>query len=316
MSSNPLDTLVSAGNIFEFGFFVPEGNDQYSKRSYVGVWYYNKFPKTVVWVANNRDNPMPLDSCEGAYGLAGDGNLKIWCNNKEFFDITKLEDGASSISNRTLQLSDTGNLKLIEGGGTTIWQSFENTTDTFLPGMKMSNDIKLVSSTGPNDPSSGNFTFRWDQGAYTIHKRSKLYWRSGRPGTFSAFNELPFHVTEILSNFDRGLDQNSYQLRRSKTSRLDYIYPNYTRTTSYYNNSRILMNYSGEIQYYNYYSSERIWSLLWSAPLDQCSVYKACGKFSICNAENVPVCTCLPGLLLLEMAAKGRQEYAVGKTFS
>ncbi|KAL3624697.1 hypothetical protein CASFOL_031365 [Castilleja foliolosa] len=295
MSSNPLidsgDTLVSAGNIFEFGFFT---NDQKSESSYVGIWYYNKFPKTVVWVAN-RDNPLPLDSCEGAYGLAGDGNLKIWCNNKEFFDITKLGDGESSISNRTLRLLDTGNLKLIEGGGTTIWQSFEYPTDTFLPGMKMSDDIQLVSWTGPNDLSSGNFTFRWDQGAYTIQKRSKLYWRSSAPGPFSPFNELPILVDEMLSNFDRGLDQNSYQLRRSKTSRLDYIYPNYTRTTSYYNNSRILMNYSGEIQYYNYSSSERIWSLLWSAPLDQCSVYKACGKFSICNAENVPVCTCLPG---------------------
>ncbi|KAL3624701.1 hypothetical protein CASFOL_031369 [Castilleja foliolosa] len=300
MSSNPLidsgDTLVSPGNIFEFGFFT---NDQNSKRSYVGIWYwyYNKsIPKTVVWVAN-RDNPLPLDSCEGAFGLAVDGNLKI------------------CISSRTLQLLDTGNLKLIEGdegGGTTIWQSFENPTDTFLPGMKMSNDIKLVSSTGPNDPSSGNFTFRWDQGAYTIHKRSKLYWRSSRPGTFLAFNELPFPVAEILSNFDMGLDQKSYQLRRNETGLLEYIYPYYTRIASYYNNSRILMNYLGEIQYYSYSSSERIWSVLWSAPHDQCSFYNACGKFAICNAANVPVCNCLPGFRSTSFGDGCERETRIG----
>ncbi|MFS7984385.1 putative non-specific serine/threonine protein kinase [Helianthus anomalus] len=48
------DTLVSAGGIFELGFFKPG----ISENRYLGIWYKNISVRTVVWVAN-RDHQLP-----------------------------------------------------------------------------------------------------------------------------------------------------------------------------------------------------------------------------------------------------------------
>ncbi|KAK6142490.1 hypothetical protein DH2020_022838 [Rehmannia glutinosa] len=285
---NPLngsgDTLVSAGKRFQLGFFTPEGNNQKNNNRYVGIWYYNSSPRTVVWVAN-RDKPLS-DSC-GVFGLDVDGNLKVWCsNNGTVFPITSLEK--SSTFNRTLQLLDSGNLILFDGTNRDVWQSFEVPTDTFLPGMKMKDNIKLTSWIGPSDPGTGNFTFQADQGVYTIQNRSTVHWKSGEPGTLSMYNnDLPYVVAQMLSDSDKGLDQ-----KRNGSSNRFIPFPNYTRVWDY-NNSRLLMNSSGHIQYY--YFSRGNWSLLWSEPENRCSVYDACGKFATCNVKNERICQCLPG---------------------
>ncbi|KAF2543952.1 hypothetical protein F2Q68_00031671 [Brassica cretica] len=62
------DTLISEEEVFELGFFSP--ND--SSLRYVGIWYQNIQPQTIVWVANRE---RPLSDHNGAIKLADDGNL-------------------------------------------------------------------------------------------------------------------------------------------------------------------------------------------------------------------------------------------------
>ncbi|KAG5113965.1 hypothetical protein JHK82_037234 [Glycine max] len=65
-SINDGQELISAGQNFSLGFFTPG----ISKSRYVGIWYKNIMPQTVVWVAN-RDYPLNDSS----------GNLTIVAGN-------------------------------------------------------------------------------------------------------------------------------------------------------------------------------------------------------------------------------------------
>jgi hypothetical protein len=128
------ETLVSSGGLFELGFFNATGSA--SSKSYVGIWYPELDPKTFVWVAN-RDKPVPNGSTGVSFGIAEDGNLKVWDNTTGYvYWNTSVE--TSSSANRTVKLMDSGNLVLRDDQlATSLWESFQNPTDTFLPGMKM-----------------------------------------------------------------------------------------------------------------------------------------------------------------------------------
>ncbi|PIN17007.1 Serine/threonine protein kinase [Handroanthus impetiginosus] len=288
---NPLsgsgETLVSAGNRFELGFFTPQGNDK-SHNKYLGIWYYKLTPRTTVWVAN-RDNPVS-GSC-GVFGIAEDGNLRIWCN-KEVFSITNLE--TSTTFNRTLQLLDSGNLILFDDRAR-LWQSFDSPTDTFLPGMNMDDNMRLTSWISSSDPRFGNYIFRRFQGVYIMQNKSSVYWKSGELGPL-AYTVMPYAVAQILSGCDTQLDQKTYPPLVKNNS---LSVPDYSRASPC-NTTRLLMNSSGEIQYYNcsFADSGRWCSLLWKEPQDPqdpCSVYDVCGKFAICDMNNETRCQCLKG---------------------
>uniref|UniRef100_A0A5B6YKA8 non-specific serine/threonine protein kinase n=1 Tax=Davidia involucrata TaxID=16924 RepID=A0A5B6YKA8_DAVIN len=279
------ENLISAGERFQLGFFTPDGD--FNNNRYVGIWYYLKDPiiKTIVWVAN-RDKPLPADSTTGHFGLEK-GNLKVLSENGSSYFSTDL---ANSTSGRTVKLLDSGNLVLSDDlSGNVLWQSFNHPTDTFLPGMKMDENLKLTSWRSRKDPGSGNFKFQQDQeageGHYLILNRSITYWKSGEFGDFISYTEILSTLPVLLSNFSKIPNRNGS------------IYSNIsTPSISDYENTRLLMNSSGEIQYFRWDDhNNKGWSLKWSAPRDQCSVYNFCGNFGSCNSKNRLVCKCLPG---------------------
>lgn len=262
--ANPLfgdQTLVSAVNKFELGFFTAENGGRY-----VAIWYHKLVPRTVVWVAQ-RDKPLP-SSCEGIQIREDGGNAEVVCGNGNgrFALIThSVGSLGPRASNITLQLLDSGNLVLVDAfSGERLWQSFDEPTDTFLPGM-IPNDIVILSSwVTPSDPSPGNYSFRQDQGIYEIlEKPVKTYWKSKERNSFMK-STIPFFVEQLLRN-------------------------NSNITTP-----RLVMNSSGEIQFYRLNDS-RSWSLLWSVPEGPCSKYNTCGKFGVCNAKNKVLCDCPRG---------------------
>ncbi|KAJ4839051.1 hypothetical protein Tsubulata_037792, partial [Turnera subulata] len=194
------ETLVSSGERFELGFFTPNGS---SGRRYVGIWYYRINPLAVVWVAN-RENPV-LDR-NGVFSIAEDGNLNLLDGSGRPCWSTNLE--RSSSKDRKTRLMDNGNLVVtdeeqedqLQGVG---WQSFDNPTDTFLPGMRMSKDMALVSWKSYDDPASGNFTFHLDEEAnqFVIWKRSVRYWRCGISDNVGSSNQMSSAINYFLTNF-------------------------------------------------------------------------------------------------------------------
>ncbi|KAM6549119.1 hypothetical protein CsatB_020795 [Cannabis sativa] len=297
LSDEIKDSLVSAGEVFELGFFTPNGS--YDSRRYIGIWYYKSNPHTVVWVAN-RDNP--LSGTGGVFAISDDGNLKVMDKSGQTYWSTKIP--SSTQMNRVVKLMDSGNLVLSnidpeDNSMSVLWQSFENPTDTFLPGMMLSEDLVLTSWTSYGDPGSGNFTFQQDQektNQVIILKRSVKYWNSGVSGRFISLNEMPPAMLYLLSNFT------------SKTVRNDSI-P--YLTASLYKNTRLVMSVSGQIQYLRW-DSQMISSPIWAEPRDKCSVYNACGNFGSCNSKNNLVCKCLPGFKPISPENWNTGDYSKG----
>ncbi|KAL3509570.1 hypothetical protein ACH5RR_028971 [Cinchona calisaya] len=278
-------TLVSAGKRFELGFFNPNKIDS---GRYLGIWYYNLSPRTVVWVAN-RNASLTYQS--GNFGVVDDGNVKLLDKNGLSYFQTNLV--SSTWVNRTLKLLDSGNLALIDGqSGKYLWQSFEEPTDTFLPGMKMDENLKLASWKDSGDPAIGNLTFLHedqDNGVYKIMKGTVQYWRSDQSGS----SELPYFMAFLLSNFSSKLDQSAYKISDAFGSTNQTLL-HYSEALASYENTRLFMNSSGEVQFYSREQHE--WSLRWSEPNDECSVFERCGTFGICIRKNGFLnCECLPG---------------------
>ncbi|KAK1441313.1 hypothetical protein QVD17_07160 [Tagetes erecta] len=62
---------------------------------------------------------------------------------------------------KALTLHDTGNAVLTDIiSGSKMWESFNNPTDTFLPGMKMDFNLNLTSWKNVDDPSPGSYLFK------------------------------------------------------------------------------------------------------------------------------------------------------------
>ncbi|KAH0984201.1 hypothetical protein GBA52_011378 [Prunus armeniaca] len=180
--------LVSAGGIFELGFFTPSSTE--SGRSgngrYVGIWYHQLTPRTVVWVSN-RDTPVPANST-GVIEIK-ESTLHVWdpSTGVSYWSAEKVT--SSSALNPMVKLMDSGNLVLSDGDdrlavNNILWQSFQNPTDTFIPGMKMDNHMELTSWKDQDDPRIGDFTFKLDQEGdqFVTLKNSTPYWRSEESG--------------------------------------------------------------------------------------------------------------------------------------
>ncbi|KAK4354249.1 hypothetical protein RND71_026443 [Anisodus tanguticus] len=270
------ETLVSAGEIFELGFFTTKSDDGESK-DYVGIWY-KVSPETVVWVAN-KNKSIPISAEVLVMAIDDDGNLKVLDSTRNSYFSTDLVTSSSSNLKHTAKLLDSGNLVLIDDlSGKRLWQSFDNPTDTFLPGMKMDDRLKLTAwRIAQKDPSPGNYMFRLNQegnSEYTIFQRLVLHWKGSAPAASAnpfSFSELPSIVADMLTNFSKESSPN-----------IDYSY------------TRLLMNSSGEIQLFKWYDNSG-WFLRWSEPQGPCGVFNTCGKFGICNSKKMSRCKCLPG---------------------
>nr|XP_004293003.2 PREDICTED: receptor-like serine/threonine-protein kinase SD1-8 isoform X1 [Fragaria vesca subsp. vesca] len=158
--------LVSAGGVFELGLF----NESISGYYYLGIWL-RADPTRIVWVA--RDNPI-LDSSGLLQILSG--NL-VLTDRRQVLLIVNTGSLSTTTTNTSATLLDTGNLVLKEAdSGTTIWQSFDIPTDTFLPGMKiglfgLNTTLQtfhiLVSWASPQNPIRGLFTLSIDANDHT-----------------------------------------------------------------------------------------------------------------------------------------------------
>ncbi|EEF37741.1 conserved hypothetical protein [Ricinus communis] len=95
----PAQTLTSPGQIFELGFFSPNN----PSNRYVGIWYKNITPHTVLWVANRE---KPVADSSASIKIDFDGNLNIMNGQNNSYWSTNI----SSPSNGSFAvLSDDGN---------------------------------------------------------------------------------------------------------------------------------------------------------------------------------------------------------------
>ena len=127
--------------------------------------------RTVVWVAN-RDRP--IINANGVFNLTEDGELRVLDTTGKKYWSVDIRGLKCPCGNRTLTLNNSGNLVFHDfGEHVNLWESFNNPTDTLLPGMDVKSKITLTSWRGSDDPGERSFMFYLGLDVYERRFRPK-----------------------------------------------------------------------------------------------------------------------------------------------
>ncbi|KAH0714503.1 hypothetical protein KY284_007408 [Solanum tuberosum] len=130
---------------FALGFY--EQTNGYA----VGIYIVGMPNKTAVWTANRNSPVVPSNT---VLLLTNDGRLIVKVGNQEISVINPSRAIASA------SLMDTGNFVLYDSDRNVIWQSFDNPTNTLLPGQHISVGQELFSGASETDDSLGIFRLK------------------------------------------------------------------------------------------------------------------------------------------------------------
>ncbi|KAE8728805.1 S-locus-specific glycoprotein S6 [Hibiscus syriacus] len=294
-------SLISGNNVFELGFFRP-GNSIFR---YVGIWY--KFDsKAIVWVAN-RDRP--ISGRNGILSIETDGKLVVRDGNNSSV-------WSSNVPGSSAKLMNTGNFMLstedsIGDSNKALWQSFDEPTDTFLPGMRVPVSSKrgeyqpFSSWKSPDDPSPGNYSMGVDPSGgqqIVIWNHGKRWWRSGQwNGQF--FTGVPF-MRNNASTF-HGFDI-------SQPDETGTMYITYRASTP--ENFRFQISWEGREKQSRWNAGKKQWDYLQSEPdpANECELYNFCGNYSTCDRLDRRMCICLEGFRPRSQAQWNARDWSGG----
>ncbi|KAL1289352.1 hypothetical protein AAHE18_20G051700 [Arachis hypogaea] len=276
-------TLLSQNQSFVLGFFRGSNTNYY-----LGIWYNNIIPQTIVWVAN-RDNPV--DNSTGYLKIGDNGNFVLlnssgnpaWSSNQ------------TSAKNPVLQLLDTGNLVLKDSSDKTnnnyLWQSFDYPTDTVIPGMKIGWNLdtgteKHLTSwkIKGEDPSSGDYTLKIDYHGLPeafLRRNQTIIFRTG-PWNGERFSGVPEMKNNTGLDFNFSYDEHGVWYSFSVTN-LSLL-------------SRVIVTSDADgkaIQ--RYMLIQGSWNKFWYEPADECDYYRQCGPYGVCDKNASPICKCMQG---------------------
>ncbi|KAJ1700795.1 hypothetical protein LUZ63_000574 [Rhynchospora breviuscula] len=275
------NTLNSPDNTFALGFF----NTGNSRRWYLGIWYTNE-SQIVVWIAN-RKNPMP-DPNGSLYISSDRSNLQLKTNTSDVL----WHASSSSMDNPIAQLLDTGNFVLKDKNTSKIaWQSFDNPTDTLLPGMPFGwiagQNLNLTSWTDSDNPAPSNYTVKLD---HRTGWPEIIIWNGSKP----IFRTGPLDGNNKFSGSPQFKNSTEWTFYYVSNQTAEYI--SYSTSSS---KLRLVLNHNSTLQMNRFddAETEQEWDVDWSAPdlTDPCDKYARCGQFGICYSTSSNNCTCLTG---------------------
>ncbi|TXG55284.1 hypothetical protein EZV62_020540 [Acer yangbiense] len=279
-------TIVSAGGFFELGFFKPGNSSNY----YLGMWYKKVSEQTVVWVAN-RDKPISdrfsslLRFSYGNLVLYDESQIPTWSTN---LNTTNISSSIEAV------LLDEGNLVLRDLSNDFLWQSFDNPTHAWLPGMKIGfnkrtkEKKRLTSWKNIEDPAPGLFSLELDPDGtdqyVMVWNESEIFWHSGiwSGKMYSSVPEMAYFINNDMYNA-------SFISNENEQSFIYFVKdPNFI--------SRFILDASGQVrQMYWLENTSKSWFQIWSTPRQPCEIYAYCGAFGSCSEQTQSFCGCVPG---------------------
>lgn len=269
-------TLISAQGTFTLGFF-PNGDN-----TYLGIWFNNMKPRTVIWVAN-RDAPIK----------GGNGSLTLSTNSLDLLDRRGNSVwSSSSFSTNSPQafLLDSGNLvindSMLSEAPNPLWQSFAEPCDTLLSGMTIGYDksptiqyMQLKSWKSVSDPSTGSYSITLDPRRrppeLLLFNDTTLLYRTG-PWNGQGFSGQPYLKTTNKLAFNMSVhDDSAYYSFTSLDSSVQW---------------RFVMSSDGLAHRWYSNPSNDAWVEYWHWPQNQCDSYARCGPNAACYNDD---CRCL-----------------------
>uniref|UniRef100_A0A1J3DME5 Receptor-like serine/threonine-protein kinase n=1 Tax=Noccaea caerulescens TaxID=107243 RepID=A0A1J3DME5_NOCCA len=293
-------TILGFKSVFRLGFFSPTNGESFtSSDSYLGIWYASIPTPTYVWVAN-RNRPIS-DPHSSTLELTSTGNLIVRSSRDGVVWQTDNKDPGIDF-----RFSDTGNLILIGDGGSPVWQSFDNPSDTWLPGMNVTGQTAMTSWRTLFDPSTGSYSLRLSptfNEFQLVYNGTTPYWSTGN-WTGEAFVGVPEMTVPYIYRFH-------------------FINP-YIPTASFWyivtpseavpepRLTRFVIDYNGQLKQYTWDPQTLHWNMFWLQPEDPCRVYNLCGQLGFCSSELLKPCDCIRGFRPKKAAAWSSEDYSDG----
>ncbi|KAE8654816.1 G-type lectin S-receptor-like serine/threonine-protein kinase [Hibiscus syriacus] len=286
-------TIVSAGGVFELGFFRSGNSFNY----YIGTWYKKVSRFTPVWIANRE---KPVHDIYSSVLKISDGNLVLFNESRVPIWSTNVSSGPAISSSVVAVLLDDGNLVLRDGlnsiSSTILWQSFDHPTDTWLPGSKLrfnkrtNQSQRIISWRSHDDPAPGLYSLEIDpveaNHIVMVWNRSRPYWTSG------AWDQQTMSFSLVPEMRMASLSNSTYNfIYFSEENESYFLYYFYNSSTT----AKLFMDVSGQLQQMSWLEDMEQWMVQFSQPRQQCGVYALCGAFGSCNEIGLPFCSCLRG---------------------
>ncbi|KAI3460596.1 hypothetical protein Pfo_017259 [Paulownia fortunei] len=258
--------LFSSNGTFKAAMFNP-GAQQI--RFYLCVIHAES--NTIVWSAN-RDSPV---SKSGSMILTTNG-------------ISVSEEGGSlrwstppfqSLVS-ALQLTETGNLVLLDQSNATLWESFRNPTDTIVIGQQLHIETVLLSAVSGDDLSTGNYGLALTGSDATLKWDNLIYWKLSMD-TKAYVNS--YYAVEYMAINQTGL----YLFGQSGSAVVIQVNlpPSEFRIAKMDDSGQfIVSSFSGATQKQDFVG-----------PVDECRIPLICGKIGLCTSgisADSPVCSC------------------------
>lgn len=283
-----MELLFFKNGTFEAGFF----NLANSNNRYLGVWYKNIFPRTIVWVANKetplKDNTgiLEVGTNQGILSIKDGGGAKIWSSS------------ASHTPNKSIvvKLLESGNMVVKDGHNNLLWQSFDYPSDTLLPGMKIGVNFKtgqhraLRSWKSLSDLTLGNFWLGVDNHGLpqlviikeNANSSNDIAYRQGSWNGLSV-TELPGEINDQLTKSLFVMNEN------------DVFYEILLLNSSTILRRNLLPEKGYQVRFI-WLNKNKRWVGQLPKPYDVCQTYSLCGANTICNFNgNDKHCECLSG---------------------
>lgn len=220
-----------------------------------------------MWSAGNG---LTVDS-GGSFQFLSDGNLRLVNGSNSII----WESKSSNLGVSSATLGDDGNL-VLSNGTVNVWSTFENPTDTIVPSQNFTVGMVLRSGLYSFSLiSSGNLTLRWND--------SIVYWNQGLNASVNAKLNSP-----VLRLQSIGLLQ-LYDANLSAPAVIAY-------SSDYAEGSDVLrtlkIDSDGNLRIYSSARGSGSVNSRWAA-VDQCEVFGYCGSYGICSYnESDPICGC------------------------
>ncbi|MBA0610528.1 hypothetical protein Godav_011360 [Gossypium davidsonii] len=285
---------LSPSNHFALGFHQLENKDQFL----LAIWYYKIPNRTIVWYANG-DKPAPRRS---KVELTADRGLVL--TDPKGLLIWRSDFATGEVAFATM--NDTGNF-VVYSDSESLWESFNNPTDTLLPTQVIDRGGLLSSRHKENNFSKGRFQFRLLPDGNAVLNSINLE---------SNFAYVAYYISGTYdqqnssnSGFQVRLDQDgSFYVLRGNNQTHSLSLGDEAPSADYY--YRATLNFDGVLTLSSYpknsTGSSRNWSVVKTIPDNICTTNFAelgsgtCGFNSICTLkpDKRPECKCPPGYSL------------------
>lgn len=228
---------------------------------------------SIIWSAN-RDAP-----------ISESGVMNLTINGITIFD----KDGDPKWSTppvkspvEKLVLTEMGNLVLLDGSNVSLWESFQNPTDTIVIGQRMPAGTRLSSAASDSDLSTGNYKLQVTASDALLQWYGQTYWKlSTDRNAYKNSNDMVEYMTinrtgfylfghdGIVAVFQVGLPLANFRIAK--------------------------LSISGQFIVSRFSGTE--WKQEFVGPQDGCRTPFACGRVGLCSDNTVsstPVCSCPP----------------------